>query len=67
MFDTKISIVAREDLAIWQKLNVVAFLVSGVVGANPALSGALRGRRGQYLQSADDPADRSFSAPTGRR
>src|ERR1700727_2686507 len=34
MFDTKISIVVREDLATWQKLNVVAFLMSGVVGAN---------------------------------
>ena len=34
MFDTKISIVVREDLATWQKLNVVAFLTSGVVGAN---------------------------------
>jgi hypothetical protein len=39
MFDTKISIVVREDLATWQKLNVVAFLVSGVVGANPRLVG----------------------------
>jgi hypothetical protein len=39
MFDTKISVVVREDLAIWQKLNVVAFLVSGVVGANPGLIG----------------------------
>ena len=39
MFDTKISIVVREDLATWQKLNVVAFLVSGVVGANPGLIG----------------------------
>jgi hypothetical protein len=39
MFDTKISIVVREDLATWQKLNVVAFLVSGVVGANAGLLG----------------------------
>jgi hypothetical protein len=39
MFDTKISIVVREDLATWQKLNVVAFLVSGVVGAKPGLVG----------------------------
>ena len=39
MFDTKISVVVREDLATWQKLNVVAFLTSGVVGANPALLG----------------------------
>jgi hypothetical protein len=39
MFDTKISVVVREDLATWQKLKVVAFLVSGVVGANPGLVG----------------------------
>jgi hypothetical protein len=39
MFDTKISIVVREDLATWQKLNVVAFLMSGVVGANAGLIG----------------------------
>ena len=39
MFDTKISIVVREYLATWQKLNVVAFLVSGVVGAKPGLVG----------------------------
>ena len=39
MFDTKISIVVREDLATWQKLNVVAFLTSGVVGATSGLIG----------------------------
>jgi hypothetical protein len=39
MFDTKIAIVVREDLATWQKLNVTAFLTSGVVGANTALIG----------------------------
>jgi hypothetical protein len=39
MFDTKISIVVRDDLAIWQKLNVVAFLTSGVVGATSGLVG----------------------------
>jgi hypothetical protein len=39
MFDTKISIVVREDLATWQKLNVVAFLTSGVVGAASGLIG----------------------------
>jgi len=40
MFDTKIAIVVREDLASWQKLNVVAFLTSGVVGATDGLIGA---------------------------
>jgi hypothetical protein len=38
-FDTKIAIVVRDDLAAWQKLNVTAFLVSGVVGAAPTVIG----------------------------
>jgi hypothetical protein len=29
-FDTKIAVVIREDLLVWQKLNVVAFTVSGI-------------------------------------
>lgn len=40
MFDTKIAIVLREDLAVWQKLNVTAFLTSGIVGATQGLLGA---------------------------
>src|SRR5260221_3893018 len=39
MFDTKIAIVLRDDLAVWQKLNVTAFLTSGIVGANPGILG----------------------------
>ena len=39
MFDTKIAIVLRDDLAVWQKLNVTAFLTSGIVGATPGLLG----------------------------
>ena len=39
MFDTKIAIVVREDLATWQKLNVTAFLTSGIVGATPGILG----------------------------
>ena len=38
-FDTKIAIVVREDLAVWQKLNVTAFLTSGIVGATEGLLG----------------------------
>jgi hypothetical protein len=40
MFDTKIAIVIRDDLAVWQKLNVTAFLTSGIVGAHAGLLGA---------------------------
>ena len=39
MFDTKIAIVVRDDLLVWQKLNVTAFLSSGVLGADSALLG----------------------------
>jgi hypothetical protein len=30
-FDTKVAVVVRDDLAVWQRLNVTAFLISGVV------------------------------------
>jgi hypothetical protein len=29
-FETKVAVVVREDLATWQRLNVTAFLISGV-------------------------------------
>ena len=32
-FSTKAAVVVRDDLAPWQRLNVTAFLVSGLVGA----------------------------------
>src|SRR5689334_6261164 len=34
-FDTKIVIVVRADLAVWQKLNMTAFLASGVAAQAP--------------------------------
>lgn len=30
-FETKVAVVVRDDLAAWQRLNVCAFLMSGVV------------------------------------
>ena len=38
-FDTKIAVLLRDDLEQWQRLNVTAFLVSGVAGARPELLG----------------------------
>jgi hypothetical protein len=38
-FDTKIAIVLRDDLAVWQKTNVTAFLVSGIAGTVPGVVG----------------------------
>ncbi|MCS3504097.1 hypothetical protein M2189_006386 [Bradyrhizobium japonicum] len=34
-FDTKIAVVIRTDLQAWQKLNVAAFLTSGIAAAFP--------------------------------
>jgi hypothetical protein len=34
-FDTKIALVIRTDLEAWQKLNVAAFLTSGIAAAFP--------------------------------
>ncbi|MGN8170409.1 DUF2000 family protein [Agrobacterium sp. 22117] len=39
MFDTKIAIIIRDDLATWQKLNVTAFLTSGIIAQSPAIIG----------------------------
>ncbi|AUZ80698.1 MULTISPECIES: DUF2000 domain-containing protein [Aeromonas] len=39
MFDTKIALIVRDDLAIWQRLNVVAFLSSGIAAASPEVMG----------------------------
>ena len=38
-FDTKIAVVVRSDLEVWQKLNVAAFLAGGVAAAFPACIG----------------------------
>ncbi len=31
-FDTKVVMILKEDLAVWQKLNITAFLASGIGG-----------------------------------
>ncbi|MEU5685914.1 DUF2000 domain-containing protein [Streptomyces venezuelae] len=38
-FDTKIAVVLRDDLETWQRLNVTAFLVSGLGTRNPEVVG----------------------------
>ncbi|MFV2085999.1 DUF2000 family protein [Micromonospora sp. LOL_021] len=38
-FDTKIAVLIRDDLATWQRLNVTAFLVSGIGTAAPEVIG----------------------------
>jgi hypothetical protein len=38
-FDTKIAVVLRDDLEVWQRLNVTAFLVSGIGKQVPEVIG----------------------------
>jgi hypothetical protein len=38
-FDTRIAIVILEDLAVWQKLNVTAFIAAGIASSVPGLIG----------------------------
>jgi hypothetical protein len=38
-FDTKIAVLLRDDLAPWQRLNVTAFVVSGLAASRPELVG----------------------------
>ena len=38
-FDTKVALVIRSDLEAWQKLNVAAFLSSGIAAAFPECVG----------------------------
>jgi hypothetical protein len=38
-FTTKIAVLLRDDLLVWQRLNVTAFLVSGLAAAEPELLG----------------------------
>ncbi len=35
MFDTKVALIIRDDLLPWQRLNVAAFLATGIVAGAP--------------------------------
>src|SRR5580692_10616325 len=39
VFDTKVAILVLDDLAVWQKLNVTAFLATGIAAAAPKALG----------------------------
>ena len=39
-FETKIAVLLRDDLQTWQRVNVTAFLVSGIAATEPHLIGA---------------------------
>jgi hypothetical protein len=56
-FDTKIAIVLRDDLAVWQKANATAFLVSGIAGSDPQTVGEpyVDGSGNSYLPMLRQP------------
>ena len=56
-FETKIAVVLRDDLAGWEKVNVTAFLVSGIAGTVPGVVGeAYRDASGnEYLPMLVQP------------
>ena len=56
-FDTKIAIVIDKELAVWQKANVTAFLISGVAGTDPELVGEpyVDGSGNRYLPMCRQP------------
>jgi hypothetical protein len=56
-FDTKIAVLLREDLQTWQRLNVTAFLVSGLGTEAPEVVGE------PYADADDTPYLRMFRQP----
>ncbi|MFD8686479.1 DUF2000 family protein [Streptomyces sp. NPDC059651] len=56
-FDTKIAVLLREDLENWQRLNVTAFLVSGLGTAVPEVIGE------PYTDADDTPYLPMFRQP----
>ena len=55
-FDTKVAILVLDDLAVWQKLNVTAFLATGIAGAAPEAMG----------EPYEDSANRRFASMLGQ-
>ena len=55
-FDTKVAILVLEDLAVWRKLNVTAFLATGIAAAAPEAIGA----------PYEDAAGRQFAPMLGQ-
>jgi hypothetical protein len=68
-FDTKIVVVLRDDLEIWQKANVTAFLVSGIAGTDPATIGEpyVDGSGVRYLPMFRQPVLVYGADPAGLR
>ena len=56
-FDTKLAVVLLDDLAVWQKTNVTAFLVSGIAATDPGTVGEpyVDGSGNRYLPMFRQP------------
>lgn len=57
IFDTKVAVLVRDDLLVWQKLNVTAFLATGIAGAAPEALGE------PYEDAAGQPYARLLGQP----
>ncbi|WP_247872112.1 DUF2000 domain-containing protein [Azospirillum sp. TSO35-2] len=56
-FDTKVALIIRDDLPVWQKLNVAAFLATGIAAAAPEALGE------PYIDAADRRYGRMLGQP----
>ena len=56
-FDTKVAVVLLEELPVWKKANVTAFLVSGIAGGTNGLVGEdyIDGSGNRYLPMLRQP------------
>jgi len=55
-FDTKIKIVLKNDLQMWQKLNVTAFLMTGIAGTQNIIGQPYCDKDGvEYLPMSQQP------------
>lgn len=55
-FDTKIAVILKDDLLTWQKLNVTAFLMSGIGGTQNIIGKPyIDGDGVNYLPMANQP------------
>lgn len=57
MFDTKVALIVRNDLPTWQRLNVVAFLATGIATAAPEIMGQ------PYIDAAGNRYGNLFGQP----
>jgi hypothetical protein len=57
VFETKLVVILRDDLPVWQKLNATLFLVSGIAATDPTTVGEpyQDGSGGQYLPMFRQP------------